>query len=91
MSNQVPGGWSAFSFTLTPQAKEVFASALSDWTGAAYTPFAFASQVVAGANYCFLCEAQFTTYPTTENAVLLYVFAPLSGKPIVHKIVPISP
>lgn len=91
MSNPNLGGWSAFSFTLTPQAKEVFASALSGWVGATYTPFAFASQLVAGTNYCFLCEAQLAAYQTNENAVLVYVYAPLNGKPIVHKIVPISP
>lgn len=91
MSNQLPGGWSTFSFTLTPQAKEVFTSALSGWLGATYTPIAFATQVVAGSNYCFLCEAQFATFPGNENAVLVYVFQPLNGKPVVHKIVPISP
>lgn len=91
MSNQVLGGWSNFDFTLTPQAKDSFEAAMSPLFGAQYTPLAFASQVVAGINYCFICEVQYATLPTNENAVLVYIYQPLDGRPHHYRIIPISP
>jgi hypothetical protein len=92
MSNQVlAGGWSNFDFTLTPQAKDVFETAMSPLFGAKYTPLAFASQVVAGTNYCFLCEVQYTTPFPDENTVKVYIHQPLSGRPIHYRLIPIHP
>lgn len=89
MSSPNFGGWTEFSFTLTPMAKSVLESVLP--LGAKYTPIAFATQVVAGTNYCFLCEAQYATPVSSENVVLVYVYQPANGKPVLHKIVSISP
>ena len=50
------GGWTKFSI-LTDEAKKVFHDVKKP-LGVIYTPFAFATQVVAGINYCFLCTGQ---------------------------------
>ena len=92
MSNKVAaGGWSNFDFTLTPQAKDVFETAMSPLFGAKYTPLAFASQVVAGTNYCFLCEVQYATPFPDENTVKVYIHQPQSGRPTHYRIIPIHP
>jgi hypothetical protein len=75
----LPGGWGDFSFTITPEAKNVFDQALKGLTGVKYTPLAFATQVVAGLNYCFLCEGQVVYPGNPEFAALIYVYAPHSG------------
>jgi hypothetical protein len=92
MSNPVViGAWSNFDFTLTPQAKDVFETAMPALFGAKYTPFAFASQRAAGTNYCFLCDVQYATSFPDENAVKIYIYQPSDGKPQHYRIVPISP
>jgi hypothetical protein len=92
MSNSVlVGNWSHFDFTLTPQAKDAFETAMQPLFGARYTPLAFASQVVAGTNYCFLCDVQYATPFPDENAVKVYIYQPSDGKPHHYRIVPISP
>lgn len=92
MSNLVPvGAWSNFDFTLTPQAKDAFETAMQLLFGAKYTPLAFASQVVAGTNYCFLCDVQYATPFPDENAVKVYIYQPSGGEPCHYRIVPISP
>lgn len=91
MSHQIPGGWSDFDFTLTPQAKDAFETAMQPMFGAKYTPLAFASQTIAGINYCFLCDVQYVAPFPDGNAVKIYVYQPLDGKPHHYRIVPISP
>ena len=92
MSNPVPvSGWSNFDFTLTPLAKDVFETAMQPLPGAKYTPLAFASQVAAGTNYCFLCDVQYPTAFPDGNAVKIYIYQPLDGKPLPYWIVPITP
>jgi hypothetical protein len=92
MSNSVHvGGWSNFDFTLTPHAKDAFETAMPPLFGTTYTPFAFASQTVAGINYCFLCDVQYATAFPDENAVKVYIYHPSNGKPQHYRIVPISP
>lgn len=91
MATQNFGGWSPFDFTLTPDAKHVFDSAFDGLLGVRYTPFAFATQIVNGTNYSFLCEAHYVTRYPAENAVAAEVYKPLEGKPHVVSIRPISP
>ncbi|MBS1188219.1 MAG: hypothetical protein H6R10_11 [Rhodocyclaceae bacterium] len=92
MSDTIPGGWTAFNFELTPEAKKVFAEAV-ELVGVKYTPFAFATQVVAGTNYCYLSQA----LPVVPNArlrvVKVYIYQPLPGQGQAHitQIVEINP
>lgn len=92
MSNPMPGGWSAWNTVVTPEAEKVFQEVTRRLLGVRYKPLAFASQVVAGLNYCFLCETESVTLDPARGFAKLYVFAPLEGgEPILTKISPIEP
>jgi len=93
MSNEghVLGGWSRFNFSITPEAKNVFDQALKVIAGVKYTPLAFATQVVAGLNYCFLTEGQVVIPENPQFAVLIHIYAPPGGQPHVTHISPIDP
>lgn len=80
MSNTTAGGWTNFNFDLTNEAKAVFAEALEGFVGQKFTPFAFATQVVAGTNYSFLCEAQLVVPDAPTRATKVHVFQPLPGQ-----------
>lgn len=91
MSVRIQGDWSSFDFTLTPQAKDVFETVLSDFLGVTYTPFAFASQTVTGTNYAFLCDMPNAKDYPPENIVIVRVFHPSQGKPCLVSIIPVHP
>ncbi|WCM92394.1 hypothetical protein M5C99_18860 [Acidovorax sp. NCPPB 2350] len=89
-NNSIPGGWTAFNFDLTPEAKKVFTEAVN-LVGVTYTPFAFATQVVAGTNYSFLAKAQ-TVVPNAQTRVVkLHIYQPLQGQPHITQIIDIQP
>ena len=54
---------------------------------------AFATQVVAGTNYCFLCTSTLVAPSQTQGAAKVYVFQPLpgQGEPYITQILPILP
>jgi hypothetical protein len=93
MSNesQLPGGWSPFSFTISPEAKGVFDQTVAPLLGVDYTPLAFANQVVNGLNYCFLCEGQVVVPARPEFAALVYIYAPPESEPHITSIDRINP
>ena len=91
MSDTILGGWSAWSFDISKEAQTVFAGALKGFVGVNYTPLAFATQVVAGMNYCFICKGK-VVYPGAPNtAVKLYIYQPLEGNPHIVQILQITP
>ena len=77
------GGWQpvpAEARVLPEGARAAFDKATEGLTGASYTPVALLStQVVAGTNYCILCQIT----PVVPNAVpawsLVYIYADLEG------------
>lgn len=76
----MPGGWTDFNVLVEPEAKEVFKQATSQLMGVDYKLLACATQVVAGANYAFLCTAAVVA-PNAPKAILtLYVHKPLPGQ-----------
>lgn len=76
-TNSVVGGWTPYTTPLAAEAKEVFASVTKGLVGVHYTPLAVASQVVAGTNYRFFCNAK-GVYPNALNeAVIIQVYQPL--------------
>lgn len=79
--NVIPGGWTAYSTQISDDAKKVFAEAFKGFVGVNYTPLAVATQVVAGINYSFFCNA-LGVYPgaTNEGAMVL-IYSPAGGKP----------
>lgn len=75
------GGWNLpESPDLTDEAKTALEKALEGMVGATYTPVALLStQVVAGTNYCILCEIT-PVYPNADgHYALVYVYADLDG------------
>lgn len=78
-TNLVPGGWIPYSTTISADAHKVFDSVIKNLLGVHYTPLAVATQVVAGINYRFFCNAQ-GAYPGALNeAVIVQIYKPLEG------------
>jgi hypothetical protein len=82
--NVNPGGWTAYSTQISDDAKKAFEAV--NLLGVVYTPLAVATQVVAGMNYSFFCNA-LGVYPgaTYEGAMIL-INSPAGGKPHVVSI-----
>lgn len=80
MSTDMPGGYSEWSFQLTPEARNAFDAALKGIMGVNYEPFAFAQQVVAGMNYSFLAKARPVVPNPRLGVAKIQVFAPLPGE-----------
>lgn len=83
-SDAPDGGWSynqgELSLDGNADAKAAFEKATAGLTGYTYTPVALiGSQVVAGTNYCILCNAAPVTPNAESTYVLLYIFADLNG------------
>ncbi len=91
MSDEMVGGWTAFSFAITEEAKNVFEEALKGLVGVNYTPFAFATQVVEGINYCFLCKGKVVYPDAPERVFKVNIFSPLKGDPHITQILEIKP
>jgi len=89
---QVVGGYSNWNFTISPEADAIFRAAVN-LVGVKYTPIAFATQVVAGTNYAFLCKAAVVVPNAPQRAVKLYIFKPLpgQGEPHVTQILDVFP
>ncbi|MDA8454398.1 hypothetical protein M4R22_06475 [Acidovorax sp. GBBC 3334] len=90
MSNNLVGGWTAFNFDLTPEAQKVFKEAVN-LVGATYTPFAFATQVVAGTNYSFLSKVQAVVPNAQLRVVKVHIYQPPQGQPHITQIIDIQP
>ncbi|SEQ59258.1 hypothetical protein SAMN04488038_10887 [Solimonas aquatica] len=89
--SQVPGGWTPFSFEVTPEASAVFAQALKGFTGVSYTPLAVATQVVAGLNYSFLAKGTVVIPAQTQLAAVIHIYKPLQGDPVLRQIDEVPP
>ena len=83
------GGWTqADTPVITDELAGLLNEALESLLGADYSPVALLStQVVAGMNYCVLCE-QTVVYPGAEpEYVFLYMYVDLDGEPLITDIV----
>lgn len=78
------GGWTPSEDpTVTEELKALFDKGTETLTGAGYIPVAYlGSQVVAGTNHAFLCQAV-TAYPgaleTAPAYAMVYLYQDLSG------------
>ena len=90
-SSSAVGAWSAWNFSLDATAQEVFAKATAGLVGVKYTALAYASQVVAGTNYAFICEAQLVSANPIAYPVVMHVNQPLGGAPIISGIQKLGP
>ena len=77
-ANIKPGGWTPFA-KVTSDKQKVFDEALKGLVGVDYTPLAFTSQVVNGANYIFAANAKIVYPGSREYPALLRVFSPPGG------------
>lgn len=79
METNIPGGWTPYSTTISAEAMDVFKHAMHGLVGVSYTPIAFATQVVSGINYRFICNAK-VVYPNAPNdAAIVQIYKPLTG------------
>lgn len=78
------GGWSTYTDDPTEipaEALDALNAALEELVGCVYKPIALlATQVVAGTNYCFLCEMTVVAPDAQPSYALVYVFDGLSGE-----------
>ena len=51
------GAWTGFSTKMSNEVREIFDEALAGLIGVSYRPVAVATEVGAGINYCFFCNA----------------------------------
>jgi len=77
------GGWTEYTCQIDDQAHKAFEEAIASLLGAQYSPVAVASQVVAGMNYRFFCNAQVVVPGAVHGAAMVSIFAPLDGRPFV--------
>lgn len=78
------GGWTPVvqeeAGKLPEDAQAAFDKALAEWDGAIYTPVALLStQVVAGTNYCILCQITPVVPDPVPTWALVYIYADLQG------------
>ena len=77
------GGWEtvpAEAGTLPEEAKTALEKAVSVLDGAEYTPVALlGTQLVAGTNYCILCQITPVVPDPVPTWALVYVYADLEG------------
>ena len=77
------GGWSiteAEAQPLPEDAQAAFDKAMEQLVGATYTPVALlATQLVAGTNYCILCQITPVVPDPVPSWGLLYLYADLEG------------
>ncbi|MCL1127917.1 hypothetical protein [Shewanella surugensis] len=84
-SQALYGGWSPWG-PLTAESLEVFDAATSRLLGVKYTPLEVSTQVVAGVNYRFICEARVVIPHAQPYRVMMEIFQPLEGEPIITNI-----
>ena len=77
------GGWTNVPYEgegLPDEVQEAFDKAVKDLDGAEYTPVALLSkQLVAGMNYCILCQITPVVPDPEITWALVYIYADLQG------------
>lgn len=84
------GGWSLTEATegaLPEDAAVAFEKAVTGLLGCEYTPVALlGTQVVAGTNYCILCELTPVVPDPVSSYALVYIYADLEGNAAVTNV-----
>ena len=82
-AEEIDGGWEipvTEANALTEEAQAAFDKATEKLMGANYTPVALlATQIVAGTNYCILCQVTPVVPDAKPHWTLLYLYADLEG------------
>lgn len=90
-SKMLSRGWSSFSCDISPEARQVFEAACSELVGMSYKPVAVATQIVAGKDYSFFCNAKIVAPNTPNQAALINIYQPLNGEPYITEIRKLEP
>ncbi|QZE14846.1 hypothetical protein K4L44_03015 [Halosquirtibacter laminarini] len=81
------GAFTSYHKEIPKEILEFFYQTTKDIVGVGYDPISYATQVVAGTNYSFFCNAK-PVYPhAIEYAVLIEIYRPLKGEPHITKII----
>ena len=90
--NGLSGGWFQSSSAKVPKSlRTAFDNALMGLVGVGYNPVAVLSQqVVAGMNYCLLCESQVVYPGAPKYYTLVYLYVGLDGSSEISEIVRIA-
>ncbi|SHO57311.1 hypothetical protein [Vibrio quintilis] len=76
----IAGGWTKYR-KLTPEDRAVFDEAMAGFVGVIYDPYEVATQVVAGTNYRYKCNARLPGPEECMWEAVVEIFQPLEGKP----------
>lgn len=76
----VPGGWTPFR-PVDAESRAVFETAMHGWVGVGYTPREVSTQVVAGMNYRFICDAQVVYPGAPKYEALVTIYQSPGGEP----------
>ncbi|CAK7056187.1 hypothetical protein CUZ56_01991 [Saezia sanguinis] len=79
------GGWSEQK-PLTKEDKAVFDEALTGFVGVQYVPVSVATQIVAGMNYRFICDAKIVIPNAQPYKAMVEIHKPLQGKAMITNI-----
>ena len=89
-AEMLSGGWQMVAQEegkLPEDAKAAFDKAQAGLVGASYKPLALlATQVVAGTNYCILCEISPVVPDPVPHFALVYIYADLEGNATITNI-----
>lgn len=81
------GAYTAYSTQISTEEMNVFNQALEGLLGVDYTPLAVSTQVVAGMNYKFFCNAK-GVYPNAiDEGAIVTIYQPLEGQPHITSII----
>jgi hypothetical protein len=83
------GGWTKFR-PVTAADQAVFKAATARLVGVQYEPLAVRTQVVAGTNYDFFCNAKVVAPGSDWYQAMVLIFKPLKGNPSLVKITKID-
>ncbi len=84
--NNLFGGWSSYSTDLSDSFLSVFKVATKGLIGVSYVPFAVSTQIVAGTNYHFLCNATIMNEEKSEYAVMVRITDLVNTEPAITEI-----
>jgi len=91
MEETQAGEWTGFTFPVKDEDLEVFEKVTSQLIGVRYTPFAVASQLVSGKNYCFIAGGEAVMPVAPQSVAQIYVYLPLKGDPHITEIKRLNP
>jgi len=75
----IAGGWSKFR-ALTAEDKDVFERAMKGLVGVSYEPLLVSTQVVAGENFKYLCNATLVIQEPTTSHKMVQIFRSLENE-----------